>query len=134
MCFQLLEFGLFNCVIIFLCGMILYAVVMETSGVIFLIPVAKCDLNLTTSKTGILGGASLFGIICSSHLWGYLGRNPFAHHSFKFLTILRFSADTRGRRAVILPTLFIAFFLSFFASFIKDFYIFAALKFLSGFL
>lgn len=115
MYFQLIEFGLFNYVIIFLCGMILYAVVMETSGVIFLIPVAKCDLNLTTSKTGILGGASLLGIICSSHLWGYL-------------------ADVKGRRAVIQPTLFIAFFLSFIASFVKDFHIFAALKFLNGFL
>lgn len=95
--------------------MILYAVVMETSGVIFLIPVAQCDLNLTTSRKGILGGASLFGIICSSHLWGYL-------------------ADTKGRRAVIQPTLCVAFILSFSASFVKDFYIFAALKFLNGFL
>lgn len=51
-----LEFGIINYVIIFLCGMILYAVVMETSGVLFMLPVSECDLNLTTNKKGILGG------------------------------------------------------------------------------
>ncbi|XP_055326017.1 synaptic vesicle glycoprotein 2B-like isoform X1 [Sitodiplosis mosellana] len=108
------KFGFFNYVIIFLSGMILNAVMLETCGMAFVIPVSQCDLKLSTSEKGILGAVSFFGIICSSHLWGYL-------------------ADTKGRRCVIQPTLFVAFLLSVAASFVQNFYLFATLRFLNGF-
>lgn len=95
--------------------MILNAVLMETCGIAFVIPVSQCDLKLSTSEKGILGAVSFFGIICSSHLWGFL-------------------ADTKGRRCVIQPTLFVAFLLSIASSFVQNFYLFAALRFLNGFL
>lgn len=88
---------------------------MDSCGIGFVLPVSQCDLNLTPSQKGILGAVSFLGIICSSHLWGFL-------------------ADTRGRRCVIQPTLMIAFALSFLSSLTSNFYIFASLRFLNGFL
>lgn len=80
----------------------------------FILPVSECDLNLTTSQKGILTSVPYIGIICSSHLWGYL-------------------ADTLGRRRIIQPSLFMAFATTFIASFSSNFYFFASLKFLNGF-
>lgn len=95
--------------------MILNAVLMETCGVAFILPVAECDLKLTAANKGILGAVSFLGIICSSHLWGYL-------------------ADTKGRRRVIQPTLLVAFLLSCASSLVQNFYLFVTLRFLNGFL
>lgn len=110
-----LEIGFLNYLLIFLSGMTLFATIVEIVGIMYVFPVSQCDLNLTPSEKGILGGAAPLGIICSSYLWGYLG-------------------DTKGRRAVMLPALFMAFFSSVCASFMQNFYVFTILRFLSGFL
>lgn len=110
-----LEFGLFNYIIIFVGGLTLYAVAMETIGLVYIIPVLQCDLDVTTSEKGILGGAGFLGVICSSHLWGYL-------------------ADTKGRRRIIQPTLMVAAFISIICSFQQSIYALIALRFLNGFL
>lgn len=110
----LLEFDLFNYAIIMVSAITLYAVIVETCAIGYLISVS-CDLNLTSSQKGVLAGAGFFGVVCSSHLWGYL-------------------ADTKGRRRIILPTLFFASCVSIFCSFIQNVYIFIALRFLNGFL
>lgn len=70
---------------------------------------------MTDYHRGILTAVSFFGIICSSHLWGYL-------------------ADTQGRRCVIMPTLLVAFLLTCAASLAQNFYVFVTLRFLNGFL
>lgn len=93
----------------------MYTVVVETCAICYVLPVIDCDLNVNTAQKGVLAGAAFVGVICSSHLWGFL-------------------ADTRGRRCVILPTLFITFCLSVICSFVQNFYVFTALRFLSGFL
>ncbi|XP_031626823.1 synaptic vesicle glycoprotein 2B-like [Contarinia nasturtii] len=108
------KFGLFNYFLIFVSGIILYAVGLETCGILYVIPISQCDLNLTSSEKGILGAAAFSGIICSSHLWGFL-------------------ADTKGRRRVILPALLLAVAMSVIGSFVKNFYIFTLLRFLNGF-
>lgn len=87
----------------------------EKIGITYVFPVSHCDLKLTTSQKGILGSVGFFGIICSSHLWGFL-------------------ADTRGRRCVIQPTLLIASCLSITSSLVQNFYLLATLRFLNGFL
>ena len=110
-----LEFGLFNYVIIGLCGLIIHTVGVEASSIAFVLPVSECDLNLTSSQKGILGGIVLFGMIFSSHLWGFLG-------------------DTKGRRRVLIPTLFTAFFMTLICSFVQNFYLFTVLRFLNGLL
>ncbi|XP_031629334.1 synaptic vesicle glycoprotein 2B-like isoform X2 [Contarinia nasturtii] len=108
------KFGFFNYVVIFLGGLILNASFLETCSMSFVIPVSQCDLNLTAGERGVLSAVSYIGIICSSHLMGYL-------------------ADTKGRRKVILPTLFIAFFMSVTSSLVQNFYLFATLRFFNGF-
>lgn len=95
--------------------MTLYAVYAETCGIVFVLPVSECDLNLTTSDKGIIGGVSFLGIIVSSHLWGFL-------------------ADTKGRRYVIYPTLLVASLLTICSSFAQNVLQFAILRFLNGFL
>ncbi|XP_055298707.1 synaptic vesicle glycoprotein 2B-like [Sitodiplosis mosellana] len=107
------NFGLFNYYIIFVSGVILFALAMETSSIIYVIPVA-CDMNLTTGQKGVLGSVVYFGILCSSYLFGYL-------------------ADTKGRHCIIQPTLFLACFMSIICSFFQNFYVFIALRFLNGF-
>lgn len=93
----------------------LYAVGLETCCILYVIPVSQCDLNLTTTQKGLLGAASFSGMICSSHLWGFL-------------------ADTVGRKRVILPSLLAAVSVSVIGSFIQNFHVFTALRFLNGFL
>lgn len=101
--------------LILISGLALFAVSIEIQGILYVFPVSQCDLNLTAAEKGILGSATLFGIICSSLLWGYL-------------------ADVKGRRTVILPTLFLAFFTSVIVTFVQNIYIFTTLRFLNGFL
>lgn len=109
------TFGKFNCFLIFVCGMNLAAVLLETLGISFVIPVAQCDLELTNRDKGVLSAIAFVGIIISSHLWGFL-------------------ADTMGRRAVIMPSLFAAFISTIFSTLTNNFWVFAVLRFLSGFL
>lgn len=129
------EFGKFNYAIILMGGMILSAVLMESLGISFVLPVSQCDMNLSTQDKGILSAVgfagrhffsqsqcrhdftliTISGIICSSFLWGYL-------------------ADTQGRRSVMQPTLFLAFICTFLSTFTDKFVVFALLRFLNGFL
>lgn len=106
-------FGKFNYGLIVLTGCVLGCVFLETVSINFILPVAQCDLNLTTHDKGILSAIGFFGIIVSSHLWGFL-------------------ADTRGRKTVIVPTLFIAFGISIVSSFAKSFKVLVILRFLIG--
>lgn len=58
-------------------GLTLFSTIVEIVGIMYVFPVSQCDLNLTPSEKGILGGAVPLGIICSAHLWGYLGDTNF---------------------------------------------------------
>lgn len=111
----ILDFGKFNYILILIAGTILGAVFLETCGIGMIMPVFHLDLELSDQQKGILGGASFVGIICSSHLWGYI-------------------ADTTGRKCVIQPTLMIAFILSVLSTFTNNFYVIVTLRFLNGFL
>ncbi|CAO1413974.1 unnamed protein product [Diamesa serratosioi] len=108
------EFGKFNYFLVILSGSILSTVLLETLSISFILPVAECDLHLSTKDKGILSAIAFAGIIFSSHLWGFL-------------------ADTQGRKKVMLPTLFITFVLTFISSFVKNFWLLTLLRFLSGF-
>lgn len=96
-------------------GTTLGAVFLELCGLSMIVPIFHSDLELSDQQKGILGGAAFFGIICSSHLWGYF-------------------ADTTGRKCVIQPTLMIAFALSVLSTFTNNFYVIVTLRFLNGFL
>ncbi|GAB0098019.1 hypothetical protein DMENIID0001_137090 [Sergentomyia squamirostris] len=112
--FTKVTFGKFNYFLIFVCGVNLAGVYLETLGISFVNPIAQCDLELTNRDKGVLSAIVLLGIILSSHLWGFL-------------------ADTMGRRAVMMPTLFATFFSTLLSSFSGNFWIFVVLRFLTGF-
>ncbi|GAB0095015.1 hypothetical protein DMENIID0001_103410 [Sergentomyia squamirostris] len=108
------TFGKFNYFLIFMCGVNLTTVILETLGISFVNPVAQCDLELTNRDKGVLSAIVVVGIILSSHFWGFL-------------------ADTIGRRAVMMPTLFAAFLSTLLSSFSSNFWVFSVLRFLTGF-
>ncbi|XP_001849178.2 synaptic vesicle glycoprotein 2B [Culex quinquefasciatus] len=108
------KFGLFNYLLIAVSGTILTAVLLETLGISYVVAVAECDLDLSTQQKGVLGAVAFAGVIISSHLWGFL-------------------ADTRGRRRVIVPTLFAAFASTVASSLMTNFWAMAACRFMTGF-
>ncbi|XP_053949917.1 synaptic vesicle glycoprotein 2A-like isoform X2 [Anastrepha ludens] len=111
---SLTGFGKFNYFLIFICGMILANVLLETAAMGFVLPIAQCDLNLTNQDKGILSAISFAGIITSSHLWGFL-------------------ADTKGRRRVIRPTLLAGFIVTLLSTFSHRFWVMVMLRFINGF-
>ncbi|XP_069966127.1 synaptic vesicle glycoprotein 2A isoform X1 [Bactrocera oleae] len=111
---SLTGFGKFNYFLIFISGMVLANVLLETAAMGFILPIAQCDLNLTNQDKGVLSAISFAGIITSSHLWGFL-------------------ADTKGRRRVIRPTLLAGFIVTLFSSFSHTFWVMVLLRFINGF-
>lgn len=113
--FPSVEIGCFNYLLVFVAGLVQFSHYAELAVISYIIPMSRCDIALNASERGLLGGACFMGTICSSHLWGFL-------------------ADTRGRRRIVIPTLFVSFVLDVCASFASDFYTLATFRFLTGFL
>ncbi|XP_037044113.1 synaptic vesicle glycoprotein 2B-like isoform X4 [Bradysia coprophila] len=107
-------FGKFNWILIILSGAILAAVFLETVGINVILPVAQCDLQMTNQHKGLLGAIGFIGVIVSSHLWGFL-------------------ADTRGRKKIIVTSLFIAFFITIGSTLTKSYWLMVVLRFWNGF-
>lgn len=106
---------MFNYYVIFMTSILLSAMFMDVCGISFILPVSTCDLQITSQQKGLLGGIGLFGMLCSSHLWGFF-------------------ADTLGRKRVIHPSLLFAFITSVVSSFVTNFYLLAFLRFVNGIL
>lgn len=111
----LVGFGKFNYILIIISGVALNTVLFETLSIGFILPLAQCDLELTTKDKGFLSAIAFAGIISSSHLWGFL-------------------ADTIGRKRIIVPTLFISFLCTLISCFSTGFWILAISRYLCGFL
>lgn len=108
-------YGKFNITAIVLTGAILASVFLETVSINIILPVAQCDLQMTNQNKGLLSAVGFMGIIVSSHLWGFL-------------------ADTRGRKMIIVVTLFVAFVITIISSFTQSYWLLVLLRFLNGFL
>ncbi|CAG9815294.1 unnamed protein product [Phaedon cochleariae] len=111
----LTGFGLFNLYTLLVTGGCLMCVIIETMSAMFIIPAAQCDLQLSLEEKGILYSISFFGVVSSSHLWGFL-------------------ADTRGRKMVVLVSLVLSCAVSLVGSQVSATWLFIALRFLNGFL
>lgn len=109
------SFGKFNFMFMTLAGGVMAAAFLELTSVNLILPIAQCDLNLTTSYKGILSAIGYVGVILSSHLWGFL-------------------ADTRGRKTTLVPSLLIAFVVTVLSSLVNNFWLLVFLRFLNGFL
>jgi MFS transporter, VNT family, synaptic vesicle glycoprotein 2 len=106
------EFGKFNYILITLAGGLMACSFMELTSVNFILPVAQCDLDLSTSDKGVLSAIGYGGLILSSYLWGFL-------------------ADTKGRRATLVPSLFMAFAATVASSLVNSFWLLVLLRYIN---
>lgn len=88
-------------------------VIIETMGMMFVIPGAHCDLNLSLDQKSLLSAISFLGVVSSSHFWGFI-------------------ADTRGRKNVLLISMITSFFTTFIASFVPQSWLFILLRYING--
>ncbi len=69
-----LEFGKFNYAFIFLCGIMQMSWFYEVVGISYYLPVAECDLGITSKLDyGIINGSANAGLVLSFYLWGLIG-------------------------------------------------------------
>ena len=108
-------FGKFNYVFMLLAGSLMTCAYIELVSINFVLPVAQCDLNLSTSDKGILSSIGQVGVILSSYLWGFL-------------------SDTKGRRKTLIVSLLVAFAATVVSSFVNSFWLLVLFRFLNGFL
>lgn len=59
--FILLGFGKVQVFILFVSGLVLMAAITETMGMSIIMPAAQCDLELTSSRKGIVNSISIVG-------------------------------------------------------------------------
>lgn len=108
-------FGKFNVFLIILSGIIMATSIIETLSISFILPASECELHFSSSQKGVLSGVGFVGIIASSYVWGFL-------------------SDTIGRRAVIVPSLLLAFGCTVLSSFSPEFWSLIFLRFMHGIL
>uniref|UniRef100_T1GP45 Major facilitator superfamily (MFS) profile domain-containing protein n=1 Tax=Megaselia scalaris TaxID=36166 RepID=T1GP45_MEGSC len=103
----------FNAVIIFLAGIVLGTIYLESTTMNFVLPISQCDIHWTQNERNLLGAVTYIGIIISSHFWGSLG-------------------DSKGRKIVLCPTLIVGFILSLLSSFSNSFAVMFTLRLFNG--
>ncbi|GLV42099.1 uncharacterized protein CBL_04942 [Carabus blaptoides fortunei] len=107
-------FGLYNIILLIVCGISLMSVIMETVSMSYILPAAQCDLDLTLADKSILSSVGFLGVVISSLLWGFIG-------------------DTAGRRNVVVITSYISFLMGVASSFAPYVWLFIVLRFLNCF-
>lgn len=108
-------FGKFNYTLMLVSGGLMGCAFLELTSVNMILPIAQCDLDLSTTDKGILSAIGYIGTIFSSFLWGFL-------------------ADTKGRRATLVPSLLLATAVTAVSSLVNNFWLLVFLRFLNGFL
>lgn len=107
------KFGKFNYILIAVAGGVMACSFIELTCVTFILPLAECDLDMSSTDKGILSSVGYLGVILSSHLWGFL-------------------ADTKGRRSTLIPSLLIAFVITVLSSLANSFWLLVFLRFING--
>ncbi|CAB1421842.1 unnamed protein product [Pleuronectes platessa] len=79
-------FGLFHWLLLVVCGWANASDAVEILCVSFLLPTARCDLQLTSSDMGLLTASIFLGMMVGGYMWGYL-------------------ADQRGRCRILVVSL-----------------------------
>ncbi|KAM3609385.1 uncharacterized protein V6R79_013812 [Siganus canaliculatus] len=106
-------FGLFHWLLLMVCGWANASDAVEILCVSFLLPTARCDLQLSSSDMGLLTASIFFGMMVGGYMWGYL-------------------ADKRGRRRVLVVSLTVNGVFGGLASLAPWFWLFLLLRFISG--
>ncbi|XP_071348657.1 synaptic vesicle glycoprotein 2C [Trachinotus anak] len=106
-------FGLFQWLLLVVCGWANASDAVEILCVSFLLPTARCDLLLSSSDMGLLTASIFLGMMVGGYMWGYL-------------------ADRRGRRRVLVVSLTVNGLFGSLASLAPRFWLFLLLRFISG--
>ncbi|XP_072291854.1 synaptic vesicle glycoprotein 2C [Eucyclogobius newberryi] len=106
-------FGSFHWLLLVVCGWANASDAVEILCVSFLLPTARCDLNLSSSDMGILTASIFLGMMVGGYAWGYL-------------------ADQRGRCRVLVVSLTVNGVFGALASVAPSFWLFLLLRFISG--
>ncbi|XP_002734267.1 synaptic vesicle glycoprotein 2B-like [Saccoglossus kowalevskii] len=106
-------FGLYHYMLLCVCGWANASDAVEMLCVSFLMPQAKTDMHLTGLEEGWLSATIFVGMMVGSYFWGALG-------------------DVRGRKAVLVYSLFMNGFFGLASSFMQSYVPFLFMRFLSG--
>lgn len=79
-------------------GAAILGMVTEGLNMGFVLPVARCELNISTTEQGLINAIAFIGVVLSSHFWGFM-------------------ADTWGRQKVLRTSLATGFLFSVVSSF-----------------
>lgn len=109
----LTGFGFYNIFHMLMSGLVLMGMIMQALTLGYVIPAAQCDLELTTQQKGWLTALPFTAIILTSYFWGWL-------------------ADTKGRRAAMLVSMFVSVIVSVISSFAPNLASFAVLQFIAA--
>uniref|UniRef100_A0A1A8KJH8 Major facilitator superfamily (MFS) profile domain-containing protein n=2 Tax=Nothobranchius kuhntae TaxID=321403 RepID=A0A1A8KJH8_NOTKU len=105
--------GLFHWLLLLVCGWANASDTVEILCVSFLLPTARCDLQLSSSDMGLLTASIFLGMMVGCYIWGYL-------------------ADQRGRRRVLVVSLTVNGLFGGLSSIAPWFWLFLLLRFISG--
>ncbi|CRK94623.1 CLUMA_CG008123, isoform A [Clunio marinus] len=98
------KFGKFHYSLIIISGIFMASVFFETMGITYVLPIAECDLDITSKQQyGIISGVWFAGIILTSHVWGFL-------------------SDTFGRKKILIVASLSAFCASVLSSLAMNFW------------
>ncbi|KAJ8249296.1 hypothetical protein GJAV_G00233280 [Gymnothorax javanicus] len=106
-------FGLFHGLLLVVCGWANASDAVEILCVSFLLPTARCDLQLSSADMGLLTASIFLGMMVGGYVWGYL-------------------ADQRGRKKVLVISLTVNGVFGALASLAPWFWLFLLLRFISG--
>lgn len=106
--------GNFQYFVLIVAGVATLIVVVENQCMAYVIPVAKCDMDISIKEQGLITSIAFFGVILSSHMWGLLN-------------------DTWGRYKTLRLTLFLTFLSSSASSMAWSSLMLAVTRFLVGF-
>jgi len=107
-------FGKFHYTLLLACGLIYADTALGITLLSFVLPSAQCDFRMTSEDKGWLTAAPMLGMVIGSYFWGCL-------------------ADTRGRKTVLVATLFMDGICGLASSISQYFYVFMFFRFLNGF-
>ncbi|XP_050668706.1 synaptic vesicle glycoprotein 2C-like [Leptidea sinapis] len=103
--------GSYNIKYVLNLSLFLIATIIEPVGLSFVLPAAKCDLNMSDTQRGFIASIPYIGLVVTSFAWGYL-------------------VDTRGRKNIVILSSFLSGIFAIASAFMPTFFTFALTKFL----
>lgn len=64
--------GKYQYILLAVTGMASLIMIVENQSMAFAVPMARCDLQITTSDQGLINTVLYIGVLVSSHFWGFI--------------------------------------------------------------